>query len=107
MDNIEQTRMVMLRFALKLYELALINDYVINTNTEECFNMLWDCQCCLMEFNETILLGRQEKERLRNDFSLRQHYSHQLLTIIKMGVLTNHSDCSHVNDSELSKIIII
>lgn len=107
MDNINQSRLVMIQYGLKLYNLAVKQDYILITRHQECFDIIWDCQCALMEFNEYVSIGFEEKKRLEESQSLRWSYAHQLITVVKMAVLLKQEGFSHITENDLNKIVLI
>lgn len=107
MDNTEQSRLIMIQYALKLYDLAVKQDYVLVTSEQKCFDIIWDCQCALMEFNEYISNGYKEKKLLEGDQSLRRAYAHQLLNVARSGVYLKSPDFSHITEADLNKIVLI
>ena len=107
MNNAEQSRLIMIQYALRLYELACKENYVLITSHQECFDILWDCQCALMEFNEYISNGYKEKKLLEGDQSLRRAYAHQLLNVARSGVYLKSPDFSHITEADLNKIVLI
>lgn len=107
MDNTEQSRLIMIQYALKLYNLAVKEDYILVTSEQKCFNIIWECQCALMEFNEYVSIGQQEKKRLEETQSLRWAYAHQLLNVARSGVYLKSPDFFHITEADLNKIVLI
>ena len=107
MNNTEQSRLIMIQYALRLYDLAIKQDYILVTSQQDCFNILWDCQCALTEFSEYISIGQQEKRRLEETQSLRWAYAHQLLNVAKSGVYLKSPEFSHITETDLNKIVLI
>jgi len=77
MNNVEYPRKVMIEYALKLVQLALANNYILYYKDTECRNIVWDCQCSLMEWNNYILAPQAKIDFFSKD-ELAYSYAYQL-----------------------------
>ena len=108
LSNNEYSRLMMVHYALKFYDLIKQKDYLIVSSEEEVINLLWDCQNDLMLFDSKAPeLGVLEYNKLKSDKSLRVAYSNQLLNILKVGVVNREFGFEMIKAEDLDRVVIV
>ena len=108
LSNNEYSRLMMVHYSLKFYDLIKQKDYLIVSSEEEVINLLWDCQNDLMLFDSKAPeLGVLEYNKLKSDKSLRVAYSNQLLNILKVGVVNREFGFEMIKAEDLDRVVIV
>ena len=106
MNNSEYQRLIMLQYSLKLIELALNNNSILYYRSKECRDIVWDCQCSLMEWG-TARLDKNAREEFYNNDDLALSFSKQLLWIGASAVQMKEFNFQHLCLDNINTIVLM
>lgn len=106
MNNSKYQRLIMLQYSLKLIELALKNNSILYYRSKECRDIVWDCQCSLMEWG-TAKLNKNAKTEFYNNDELALSFSKQLLWIGASAIQMKEPGFEHLSKNDINTIVLM